>query len=162
MDLLNKIDRVRASISLGESHFREFKSAFHGSAGAKTPRKVADINADIAELIIGVEDDGSVTGIPHDSAAVEVLLAAPRNGVMADAPLIVTNADVLELDDRRVIHFSVSKGHRGPHVTTSGKCLRRNDRISLPTHPQTVELDEQERRSRVYEREFLDGLGGSS
>ena len=74
MDRLELVDRVRASISLGESHFREFKSAFHGPPDAKVRRKLNEITGDIAEtlvafgnadggeLIVGVEDAGSITG----------------------------------------------------------------------------------------------------
>ena len=43
--LLN--ERVVTSIALGESHFREFKSAIHGLPGAKQPRPKKTIKEDI-------------------------------------------------------------------------------------------------------------------
>jgi ATP-dependent DNA helicase RecG len=69
-------DRVRTTIELGESHFREFKSAINGEPAKKTKREAKDIATDIAqtlvafanadggELLVGVEDNGVVTGLP--------------------------------------------------------------------------------------------------
>ena len=74
-DIVNLEERARTAISLGESHFREFKSAMQGPPGSKTSREtksickdigealVAFANADGGELLIGVEDDGTITGI---------------------------------------------------------------------------------------------------
>ena len=74
-DIVNLDDRARTAISLGESHFREFKSAFHGPVDEKKARDtktiskdigealVAFANADGGELLVGVEDNGSITGI---------------------------------------------------------------------------------------------------
>jgi ATP-dependent DNA helicase RecG len=68
-------DRARLSASLGESHFREFKSGLHGAPGNKAKRPnteicrdvamtlVAFANADGGELLIGVEDTGEISGL---------------------------------------------------------------------------------------------------
>ena len=81
MDIVNLEERARTAIGLGERHFREFKTALHGPPNAKTPRPVKSIrrdigealvafaNADGGELLVGVEDDGSITGIDTLSAS---------------------------------------------------------------------------------------------
>lgn len=63
-------ERVKNTISLGESHFREFKTALEGKPDNKKPRIAKKIcedigealvsfaNADGGEVLIGVEDDG--------------------------------------------------------------------------------------------------------
>src|SRR5262245_53391774 len=68
-------DRATLSASLGESHFREYKSGLHGQPGAKKKRPVPDVcrdiastlvafaNADGGELLVGVEDTSEVTGL---------------------------------------------------------------------------------------------------
>lgn len=68
-------ERAQTAITLGESHFREFKSCSEGIPGGKSkrPKKeiatdiaqtlVAFANADGGELLVGVEDNGEVTGI---------------------------------------------------------------------------------------------------
>src|ERR1019366_10608254 len=75
-------DRVRNNIQLGESYIREFKSALEGAPHNKKPRQVKEILREIGEqlvgfanfeggdLLIGVEDDGKITGVPHDEEAV--------------------------------------------------------------------------------------------
>ena len=84
-DTLTLLQRARNSISLGESHFREFKTALEGKPGNKKPRNstnicreigealVAFANADGGELFIGVEDDGTITGIPHGDDDIEIM-----------------------------------------------------------------------------------------
>jgi hypothetical protein len=46
------IERVRNTIQLGESHFREFKSALQGPDMAKRPRSAKSICDDIAEAVV--------------------------------------------------------------------------------------------------------------
>jgi ATP-dependent DNA helicase RecG len=45
-------DRVKNTIQLGESHFREFKSAFEGAPGKKKPRRVSHVCQDVAEALV--------------------------------------------------------------------------------------------------------------
>src|SRR5712691_990984 len=90
-------ERVKNTIHLGESHFREFKTALEGPPERKRPRKPREIcadigealvsfaNADGGELLIGVEDDRTVTGVPHDAAEIEMMLSAPRTHVHAQS-----------------------------------------------------------------------------
>src|SRR5436309_2440239 len=115
------IERVRNTIQLGESHFREFKSALQGPEMAKRPRSaksicdniaealVAFANADGGELLIGVEDSGRITGLPQSADDVQMMLAAPRSHVHAEAILPLTAATELLLDGQRVLFFSVPK-----------------------------------------------------
>ncbi len=65
-DLLILQERIKNTIRLGESHFREFKSAFEGPPDSKKPGTVKNLaryigealaafaNADGGELLIGV------------------------------------------------------------------------------------------------------------
>ncbi len=45
-------ERAQMSASLGESHFREFKSGLHGPPDKKTKRQVTDICRDIASTLV--------------------------------------------------------------------------------------------------------------
>ena len=87
MELLTIQQKIQNTLAAGKSHFREFKSALRGASGQKTPRPTNEIcndiaealvafaNADGGELLIGVEDNGEVTGIPHSDADVEFILS---------------------------------------------------------------------------------------
>ena len=49
VDAIVLLDRIMTSFALGESHFREFKSALEGPPGSKTPRDKKAISRDICE-----------------------------------------------------------------------------------------------------------------
>ena len=118
---LNIHDQVAIAVSLAEGQFREFKSAYDGPPGQKKKRLVKDIckdvgealiafaNADGGELIIGVEDDGTLTGT-NDFGAEELaqIKHAPRINVHEDTPLQSVFCRDLELNEKKVIYFRVS------------------------------------------------------
>ncbi|WP_081974617.1 ATP-binding protein [Novilysobacter arseniciresistens] len=165
------VDRARTAISLGESHFREFKSALHGAPGQKTLRTLREIsidisqtlvgfaNADGGELLVGVEDSGEITGVDKCSPAdLEVLQAAPVTHVHRDTPLPEVRRSLLDLDGRKVLYFSVPKSTRYIHVTSDGRCLQRRDLETVPVAAEAIQFDRQEQKSREYDREFVDGV----
>ena len=163
------IERVRNTIQLGESHFREFKSALQGPESAKRARSaksicddiaeglVAFANADGGELLIGVEDKGTITGVPHSADDVEMMLAAPRTHVHKDSLLPLTFATELLMDNRRVLFFSVTKGTTEIYQLTDGRCVRRADSATVPANANSLMFDRQEVRSREFDRQFVDG-----
>src|SRR5262245_8738180 len=118
-DSLLLVERVRNTIDLGESHFREFKSALEGPEGQTKARSVtricADIgealvafaNADGGELLIGVEDDGQITGVPHIEKEIQAMLAAVKTHVHLESVLPITHAAKLTLDTKSLLFFSV-------------------------------------------------------
>jgi hypothetical protein len=81
-------ERLSTGIQLGESHFREFKSAIDRSSippKNREPRSVckdfaetlvAFSNADGGDLFVGVEDDGTITGIHYKDAQYAMLTNA--------------------------------------------------------------------------------------
>ncbi|EPK0124251.1 MULTISPECIES: ATP-binding protein [Klebsiella pneumoniae complex] len=100
MSLIGIEERALTAVTLGESHFREFKSALQGPPDKKEKRPTKDIstniaqtlvafaNADGGELLIGVEDNGEITGIDaFNDAEINTLLDAPRVRVHPDTPL---------------------------------------------------------------------------
>ncbi len=167
-DVLVLSERVRNTIRLGESHFREFKSAFEGPFHAKHPRRwvnicrdvaeglVAFANADGGDMLVGVEDDGTVTGVPHNSEEVENILNAPRTHVHPNSNLPMQLATSLQIDGKLVLFFSVAKGTEEIYQLPDGRCVRR---VGVNTKPESVNrifFDHQEAKSRSYDSEFID------
>jgi ATP-dependent DNA helicase RecG len=162
-------ERVRATLALGESHFREFKSALDGVPSDKRQRDarairtdigealVAFANADGGELLVGVEDDGRVTGVPHGEDAIETMLEAWKTHVHPDTPLPPPRVASVTLDKKRVLYFSVEKGTAVIHLTSDGRCMQRRDRESVPVPTEQIRFERQERLSREYDRAFVDG-----
>ncbi len=164
-------ERARTAIDLGESHFREFKSALDGVPGQKQKRPVKDIatniaqtlvafaNADGGELLVGVEDSGEITGLPGFSPQeIGLLQDAPTSRVHSDTPLPTVRKYRLTFDGKEVLYFSVPKSTEYVHITSDGRCLQRRDLESVPVAAEAVQFDRRERKSREYDREFVDGV----
>ena len=168
--IVNLEERARTAIDLGESHFREFKSALQGPPDAKTAREpkstsrdigealVAFTNADGGELLIGVEDDGTITGVECLSrASIELLTSAPRTHVHTKTPLPPVRTANLELDGHTILYFSIQKSISHVHLTSDGRCVQRRDLETVPIPAEDILFDRRERESRGYDREYLDG-----
>ena len=113
--------KVINTITLLESHFREFKTAMEGRPDSKKPRLVKKIcedigealvsfaNADGGEILIGVEDDGSITGVPHSEDEINVMLAATKTHVYHGQELPLTNSTKLTIQGLTILYFAVNK-----------------------------------------------------
>ncbi|OLE52748.1 MAG: hypothetical protein AUG51_16335 [Acidobacteria bacterium 13_1_20CM_3_53_8] len=172
--IFNLEERARTAISLGESHFREFKSVLHGPPNKKVTREVKSVckdigealvafaNADGGELLIGVEDAGNITGIDSiPPQHIELLNKAPISQVHQKTPLPPVKMASLILDGKRILYFSVQKSTSHVHLTSDGRCVQRRDLETIPIPPEEIIFDRKERESREYDREFLDNATGS-
>ena len=168
--IVNLEERARIAIHLGESHFREFKSGLHGAAEQKVPRQrksicrdvgealVAFANADGGELLVGVEDDGTVSGLDALSEVdVNVIRSAPKTHVHSDTPLPSMRTATLKLDGASVLYFSIAKSTSHIHLTSDGRCVQRRDLETVPVPAEHILFSRQERTSREYDREYIDG-----
>lgn len=169
MSLIGIEERALTAVTLGESHFREFKSALQGPPDKKEKRPTKDIstniaqtlvafaNADGGELLIGVEDNGEITGIDvFNDTEINTLLDAPRVRVHTDTPLNSVRKKLITIGDKRVIYFSVEKSTEVIHITSDGRCLQRKDLESVPVPHENIKFDRQDKLSREYDRQFID------
>lgn len=168
-DVLLIADKVKNTLILGESHFREFKTAYEGKPGHKKPRRVkaicADIgealvsfaNADGGEVLIGVEDDATLTGVPHSEEEIQKMLKAVRTHVYQEQQLPLTAAVKLTIEGKTILFFSVSKGTTMIYQLPDGRCVRRKDKATLPASVHQIQFERQEVRSREYDSQFVDG-----
>jgi ATP-dependent DNA helicase RecG len=168
-DILLLADKVRNTLILGESHFREFKSAFEGRPGNKKPRLTKSICADIGEalvsfsnadggaILIGVEDDGTITGIPHKEEEIQTMLLSINSHVYKDQQLPLNNASKLVLEDKIILYFSVNKGTTMIYQFPDGRCVRRKDRSTMPASIDQIQFERQEIKAREYDSQFVDG-----
>lgn len=169
MEILALTERVRQTIDLGESAFREFKSALEGPPSAKKPRDaklvardiaetlVAFANADGGELLVGVEDDGSITGINFSEDTIAKLMNAPVSGVHLQTPLPKSTGRKLTIDGKEILYFYTDKSAASIHQTSDGRCMQRKDLENRPVSIQQVQFERQEQISREYDRVFVDG-----
>jgi ATP-dependent DNA helicase RecG len=167
-ELLQLQERIATGISLGESHFRVFKSAYQRDReGNIEARPVKDVcrnigtvlvafaNADGGELYIGVEDDGTVTSVPHNEQHIGAMTEAYRTHVHADTPLVPPVVRRIEIEGKIVIYFRVGKSAAQVRLTTDGRCLQRFDRENRPVAPEQIQYGRQEVASLEYDRGYV-------
>jgi ATP-dependent DNA helicase RecG len=168
-DILLLSEKVKNTLILGESHFREFKTALEGRPGNKKPRSVKSICSDIGEalvsfanadggaIIIGVEDDGLITGIPHSDEEIQSMLNAVTTHVYQNQKLPLTNVDKIQLENKTILYFSVNKGTTMIYQLPDGRCVRRKDKSTMPASVDQIQFERQEIKSREYDSQFVDG-----
>lgn len=167
-NILRLTERVEIAIEIGESYYREFKSAYEGPPSNKTPRDISEIKYDIAktlvafanadggELFVGVEDNHSVTGLPHNQDKINGILNSPKDCILKETPVPIKQASIVDYKGEKVLYFSVSKGSDFVHLTSKGECFQRKDRESVPTASEKIVFQREEKISREYDREFVD------
>lgn len=166
-DILRLKERIEIAIEIGESYYREFKSGYEGSVNAKTPRDVSEIKYDIAktlvafanadggELFVGIEDDHNVTGLPHKDSKIDNIFSAVTDCVLKETPLPLKQSAKIDYNGLKVLYFSVSKGLNFVHLTSKGECFQRKDIESVPTASEKIRFDREEKKSREYDRDFV-------
>ena len=167
-NILRLRDRIEIAIEIGESFYREFKSAFEGPPENKTERDLKEIkydigktlvafaNADGGELFVGIEDDNTVTGIPHSEKKIQQILDSVKDSVLKDTPIPLKKATIIDFNGKKIGYFSVNKGSDFVHLTAKGECFQRKDRESVPTPSEQILFERQEKESIEYDREFVD------
>lgn len=167
--LLPLQQKVRNAILLGESHFREFKTALEGKPENKKPRSttaicreigealVAFTNADGGDIIIGVEDDGTITGLAHTSQEIEVMLNAIHTHILDSKNLPIQHSLAINIDDKIILFFSVLKSPNKIFQLPDGRCMKRQDKSSVPAAFLDIQLERAEIISRNYDHQFVDG-----
>jgi ATP-dependent DNA helicase RecG len=103
-------ERVDIAIEIGESYYREFKSALEGPRDKKQPRDckevcydiaktlVAFANADGGELFVGIEDDNSISGLLYTEDKIELILHAHENHVLKETPLPMKRSSLIDYE----------------------------------------------------------------
>ena len=166
-------ERLQNELTLGEGPIREFKSALHGP-DRKGRRKVSLVAKDIAEtlvafanaeggtLVVGAEDDGTISGLSlYTEDDIAVMRNAPKSHVHPDTPLSGFRAHLVPIGDKAVLVFQVQKGTRYIHLTSDGRCLQRRDTDTVPVSSEHIQFERHEELSREYERQWVDGASVS-
>jgi ATP-dependent DNA helicase RecG len=140
---------VKTLAAVGESYYVEFKSAWSYGPDGRAPRDVREIaddicttivafaNADGGDLVVGVEDDGGITGVPHDEGRLRYLLAWQQQIAERGEGVAVLTINV-EVDGHRVLLFRVGPSSMVA-TTSNGRCLMRQRATSVPVPPHEVE-----------------------
>jgi ATP-dependent DNA helicase RecG len=131
------LDALRRLIATDEGQYFERKSLLQGRPDARTHRDrrtvrdevakhvAAFANADGGTLVLGVEDDGTVTGCPYPDDEISSILAVPANRLRPALP----GGSVVELDGQRLLVFEVQAAARAVMVVGDGFPRRDLDEV---------------------------------
>ena len=114
-------------------------------------------NADGGDLLIGVEDNGVISGLDYKEPILERMINSYNDYVHQDTPLTNVLAKSITIDSKVVILFSINKSTKYIHLTSDGRCLQRSDRETIPVSVEQLRFERQEQISREYDRKFVDG-----
>ncbi len=130
-----------------EGQFFERKSAWDRSGAQPRLRKAKDIaydiaetlsamaNADGGELVVGMENDASISGVGLPADKIKLLLGMPNDRNYVSPSLPCQAREVLTPDGLRLLHFDVDWSPDVHQLADSRYLLRVDDRNSpFPAH----------------------------
>ncbi|MBI2223655.1 MAG: putative DNA binding domain-containing protein [Betaproteobacteria bacterium] len=151
-----------------EGPFFERKSAFDRSSSRARQRKAADIardiaetltamaNADGGELVVGMENDGAATGVPHAEDKIRLLLAAPKDRNYVSPPLPCVARELSDPNGKRLLHFQVDWSP-SVHLLADSRCLLRVGDSNQPFDKDKIKALKEAKHQGLFERTFPPG-----
>ncbi len=116
---MNTETEIMRWASCEEGQFYERKSALSRTYGRAKQRPASDMahdiadtlsamaNADGGEMVVGIEDDGLITGVPHPEDKVNLLLGVPNDRNYINPTLSCKSRVVETPEGKKLLHFSV-------------------------------------------------------
>lgn len=162
------IDDVTRWSSLPEGQFFERKSAIDRSGGTIKPRKATDIarsvvetlcamaNADGGELVVGIEDDGTITGVTQPLDRLQLILKAPGDRNYVQPPLRFQVREIPNADGRLLLHFTTDWSPE-VHRLADGRYVRRVNDANMPFPAEQIVALNATKAQGLYERSFPAG-----
>ena len=107
--MMNKagIDKLREQ---GEGTTIEFKRGGQGARNDTFESYCAFLNREGGDILLGVEDDGTVVGLPPNAVKdmVKNLISAMNDANLLNPPFCVL-PEILDYEDKKIIHMNVPK-----------------------------------------------------
>jgi len=153
-----------------EGPFFERKSALDRSSGRMRPRKTADLALDIAEtlsamanadggdLIIGMENDGEVSGVPHPADKIRLLTGIPKDRNYLSPPLPCIVREITSENGKLLLHFQVDWSP-SVHLLADSRCLLRVGSSNQPFDKDKIKALKDAKHQGLFERTFPTGGG---
>ena len=148
-----------------EGQFFERKSCYDRSGKRPKRREARSVSRDVAEtlaamtnadggtLVLGIENDGTPTGIDYPNDRLEVILRATERNIR---PPIKTHSQWVKVDNVKVLVFEVDWSPE-VHQLTDGRYLLRVGDQNLPFPASDIIAMKEGKRRRVIETQFMGG-----
>lgn len=126
-------DEIESLLEKGETLAIEFKSDVKSLPDRDlVAAVVAMANTEGGLILLGVEDDGNVTGVHHNHQDIAGLKALIANRT---SPSVAISTEIIEYDEKKILSIAVPKSH-SIVSTTDGLVLRR--RLMASGRPEAV------------------------
>ncbi|MEW6263925.1 MAG: ATP-binding protein [Thermodesulfobacteriota bacterium] len=149
------------ALNQSEGQFFERKSCYDRSKGKL--RKAREVARDVAEtlsamanadggcLVLGIEDNGQVTGADYPEDRLDVIRKAPQ--VLVRPPLRFMLHEE-QVQEKTVLHFEVDWSPDA-HQLTDGRYLLRVNDSNFPFSAKDIEAMKEGKRRRVIESRYI-------
>lgn len=146
-----------------EGQFFERKSCYDRSGSRPKPRPAREVARDVAEtlaamanadggtLALGIEDDGTPTGLEYPSDRLDLILKAPERLV---SPPLKARHQWVVLDNVRVLVFEVDWSPEVHWLQDGRYFLRHGDR-NMPFSAEDIAAMKEGKRRRLAESRFI-------
>jgi len=146
-----------------EGQFFERKSCYDRSKGKPKLRPVRDVTRDLAEtlaamanadggsLVLGIEDDGAVSGADYPKDRLKILHSAPKTHIR---PSLRVHIQEAELEGKPILLFETDWSMEA-HQLADGRYLLRVDDKNVPFPARDIEAMKEGKRRRVTETRFV-------
>jgi len=151
--------------TIKEGQFFDRKSAFDRSGRRLKHRKAKDIawdivetlsamaNPDGGELVIGLENNGTLSGVPHAEDKVRLLIGVPKDRNYVEPPLPCKASEHVTPEGKRLLHFEVDWSPN-VHQLSDGRYLLRVGDSNQPFESGKIKALKDAKAQGLFERTF--------
>ncbi len=146
-----------------EGQFFERKSCYDRSGGQVRRRPVRDVARDVAEtlvsmanadggtVVLGIENDGAVSGVDYPEDRLDVLRRAPQTHV---TPSLRAQARLVDIEGKQIMLFETDWSAE-VHQLSDGRYLLRVGDQNMPFPARDIEAMKEGKRRRATEAQFI-------
>lgn len=109
-------DTLLTVLQSGENYYIEFKSDII-SNNELSKESIAFANAEGGTIYFGIQDDGSIIGLPYDASLEEKLMNVLRNNCY---PSLRGDAQWIQYQNKHILQLDIQKGIYKPYSTKDG------------------------------------------
>jgi ATP-dependent DNA helicase RecG len=113
-------------------------------------------NADGGELVVGIENNGDVTGVPHPEEKCRLFLGVPKDRNYVTPSLPCRTREVKTADGLRLLHFEVDWSP-SVHLLSDSRCLPRVGSSNQPFDKDKIKALKDTKHQGLFERTFPAG-----
>lgn len=151
--------------TIKEGQFFDRKSAFDRPGRRLKHRKAKDIawdivetlsamaNADGGELVVGLENNGTLSGVPHAEDKVRLLIGVPKDRNYVEPPLPCKASEHVTPEGKKLLHFEVDWSPN-VHQLSDGRYLLRVGDSNQPFDSSKIKALKDAKSQGLFERTF--------